>query len=116
MVYAGVPGAPKLGAEIEVLAEFVAILAVIKSMEKWSARDDMQILIIAIFLILASAISSSTLAIGVMLLIFVPLLGYTAMRLQVEGRSGSVSDRSSERSGVRQMPTLAISWAHSSQP
>lgn len=75
----------KVGAEIDVLAEFVAILAVIKSMERWSARDDMQILIIAIFLILASAISSSTLIIGVMLIIFVPLLGYTAMRLQIEG-------------------------------
>jgi hypothetical protein len=75
----------RLGAEIDVLAEFVAILAVIKSLERWSARDDMQILIISIFLVLAAAISSSTLIIGILLLIFVPLLGYTAMRLQIEG-------------------------------
>lgn len=84
VVYAGYR-VLKLGAEIEVLAEFVALIAVIKSMERWSARDDMQMLIIAIFLVLAASISSSTLAIGVMLLIFVPLLGYTAMRLQIEG-------------------------------
>lgn len=73
------------GPEITVLAEFVAILAVLKSLERWTARDDMQLLIVAIFLMLASAISSSSILIGFMLLIFVPLLGYAAMRLQIEG-------------------------------
>lgn len=73
------------GMEIEVLAEFVALLSVIKSLERWSARDDLQVLLVAIFLVLAAIITSSSLAIGVMLLLFVPLLAYTAMALQIEG-------------------------------
>lgn len=74
-----------LGLDIVVFAEFVAMLAVLKTLEKWSARDDMQILLVAIFLVIASAIASNTLVVGVMLFLFIPLLGYTAMRLQIEG-------------------------------
>lgn len=73
------------GPRIEVLAEFVAVLAVIKSLERWSARDDLQMLLVAVFLVLAAIITSSTLLVGFMLVIFLPLLGFTAMSLQIEG-------------------------------
>ena len=73
------------GPKIEVLAEFVAVLAVLKSLERWSPRDDLQMLLVAIFLVLASIISSSMLIVGFMLVLFVPLLCYTAMALQIEG-------------------------------
>lgn len=87
------------GPEITVLAEFVAILAVLKSLERWTARDDMQLLIVAIFLVLASAISSSSILVGFMLLLFIPLLGYGAMRLQIEGalRFGEPKDERLKR-------------------
>lgn len=74
-----------LGPDVAVLAEFVAVLAVIKSLERWSPRDDLQMLLVAIFLVLAAIIESSTILVGVMLLLFVPLLGFTAMALQIEG-------------------------------
>ncbi len=73
------------GPEIEILAEFVAVLAVIKSLERWSARDDLQMLLVAVFLVLAAIITSSMLIVGALLILFVPLLCYTAMALQIEG-------------------------------
>lgn len=93
VVYAGFRVLER-GPEISVLAEFVAILAVLKSLERWTARDDMQLLIVSIFLVLAAAISSNSLVIGLMLLVFIPMLGYSAMRLQIEGalRFGEPSD------------------------
>lgn len=75
----------ELGPDERVLAEFVGVLAVIKSLERWSARDDLQMLLVAIFIVLVAIITSSSIVVGAMLLLFVPLLGYTAMALQIEG-------------------------------
>ena len=77
-----------VGPQIIVLAEFVAVLAAIKSLERWTARDDLQILLVAIFLVLASIITSSSIFVGLLLLIFVPLLAFTTMALQIEGALG----------------------------
>ncbi len=73
------------GPQIWVLAEFVAVLAVIKSLERWSARDDLQIILVSIFLVLASIVASSTLLVGLIVLLFVPLLTFSTMALQIEG-------------------------------
>lgn len=74
-----------LGPDVAVLAEFVAVLALIKSLERWSPRDDLQMLLVAVFLVLAAIIESSSILVGGMLVLFVPLLGFTAMALQIEG-------------------------------
>ncbi|HED54087.1 MAG TPA: DUF3488 domain-containing protein, partial [Phycisphaerales bacterium] len=72
------------GPEIGILADFVAMLAVIKSAERWSAREDGQLLMVSIFLMLASAISSNSLRTGMFFIVYVPLLGYASMVLQID--------------------------------
>ena len=106
----------KNGPEIGILADFVAMLAVIKSFERWSSREDGQMLMVSIFLMLASAISSNSLRTGVFLIVYIPLLGYTAMVLQIDTvRSlGKLRDRVRQRKHRHGQPDAAgpLAWTY----
>ncbi|MEO1585193.1 MAG: DUF3488 and transglutaminase-like domain-containing protein [Planctomycetota bacterium] len=70
------------GFSVELFADFMMLLAVIKGFEPRTPRDDQQILIISVFLALSAAVSSNELGTGALLLLYIASLMHASMRLQ----------------------------------
>lgn len=71
------------GVKVEVVAELVAFIQLIKIGDRRAPRDDAQILALAVFLAIAAMLTSVQLFVGVQLVVFVPLLVATVMLFQL---------------------------------
>ncbi|MEM8756319.1 MAG: DUF3488 and transglutaminase-like domain-containing protein [Planctomycetota bacterium] len=72
------------GFEVRTFAHFMVLLAAIKCFERRTARDDGQLLLISIFVILSTAVSSSELVPGLLTLLYVLFVIIAAMRVQID--------------------------------
>jgi transglutaminase-like putative cysteine protease len=68
---------------VEVIAELVVLIQLIKLGDRRSPRDDAQVLALAVFLAIAAMLTSNQFWVGVQLVAFVPLLIATAMLFQL---------------------------------
>lgn len=68
---------------VEVVAELVAFIQLIKIGDRRAPRDDAQILSLAVFLAIAAMLTSVQVLVGIQLILFVPLLIVTVMLFQL---------------------------------
>ena len=70
------------GLDVTDFCEFVVLIQLIKLFDKRTARDYSQLITLSTFLAIGSVLTSSDIAPGMILLVFIPLLIVTAMRFQ----------------------------------
>lgn len=71
------------GVSVEVIAELVVFIQIIKLCDRRSPRDDAQVISLAIFLAIAAMLTSNQFWVGLQLFAFVPLLIATVMLYQL---------------------------------
>ena len=76
------------GFSVEAFAEFMVMLGAIKCFELRSARDDGQILIVSIFMILCAALGSNEFRTGLLTLAYLFVVLIAAMRIQIDAVDG----------------------------
>ncbi|MEM1072685.1 MAG: DUF3488 and transglutaminase-like domain-containing protein [Planctomycetota bacterium] len=70
--------------QVTLFADFMMILAALKSLERRTPRDDGQLLIVSIFVALSAAVSSNRMGTGVLLVLYLFSLMFAVMRVQVD--------------------------------
>ncbi|MEM1071871.1 MAG: DUF3488 and transglutaminase-like domain-containing protein [Planctomycetota bacterium] len=71
------------GADVAIFAHFMLLLGAVKCFEEHTARDDGQLLIVSIFIVLASVVNSNEFAVGVLTMLYLLLVILAAMHVQV---------------------------------
>ncbi|MBK7406091.1 MAG: DUF3488 domain-containing protein [Phycisphaerales bacterium] len=111
------------GLSVHDFAEFMTWMMVVKAFDRRHAGDDAQLLALSIFLCVASMLLSNGLAIATLSLLYVPLLAYAAMQLQLRlshhrairaARRGLAEGASAPRVRVASSPASARRLALSS--
>ena len=72
------------GFKVGVFSEFVLALLVVKLSDRRSSRDNAQVLLLSIFLIVGAILTSNRLFLGLIIVVFVPVFGATVVRHQIE--------------------------------
>ncbi|MEL6497790.1 MAG: DUF3488 and transglutaminase-like domain-containing protein [Planctomycetota bacterium] len=71
--------------QVTLFADFMMILAALKSLERRTPRDDAQLLVVSIFVALSAAVSSNRMGTGILLVLYLFSLMFAIMRVQVDG-------------------------------
>ncbi|MCH7790687.1 MAG: DUF3488 domain-containing protein [Planctomycetes bacterium] len=71
------------GIVLDRVAELMAILSVIKCFDRTSARDYVELYILSVFLVIATVMTSVRLEVGLILIVYVPVLVVGVMQLQI---------------------------------
>ncbi len=104
--------------EVEAFSEFVTLLLVVKLLDRRAPRDDAQVLTLSSFLAVGAMLTSNTLGVGVLLIVFVPTLMGAVVLQQLDAvarrapgdRFRRVSDGRAARLGRDARRLVAGSW------
>jgi transglutaminase-like putative cysteine protease len=83
-IAAAITATVNLGFRVQTFAAFMIALGAIKAWEPRSPRDDGQLLIVSIFMMLSGAVTSNELVPGLLTLLYIPALIVAAMTIQIE--------------------------------
>lgn len=83
-IAAAITATVNLGFRVQTFAGFMIVLGAIKAWEPRAPRDDGQLLIVSIFMMLSGAVTSNELVPGLLTLLYIPALVGAAMSIQVE--------------------------------
>ncbi|MEM1185637.1 MAG: DUF3488 and transglutaminase-like domain-containing protein [Planctomycetota bacterium] len=72
------------GFEVEVFSEFVTLIAVVKLLDRRSARDDAQVLTLSAFLSVGAMLTSNSFGVGALLFLLLPTLMFTVILQQID--------------------------------
>ncbi len=79
------------GFKVGVFSEFVLALIVVKLVDRRSARDNAQLLLLSVFLVVGAILTSNRLVLGLLILAFVPVFGTTVVQHQIESARQAAS-------------------------
>ncbi len=91
---------------VSTLGQFLVFVLLIKLLDRRAPRDDAQIITLTIFIAVASVLTSGSLPVGVLLIVFVPGVVATAMLWQI--RAGQVMMAADARSNAALAGTDAV--------
>ena len=72
------------GFKVSVFSEFVLALLIVKLTDRRTARDNAQVLLLSVFLVVGAILTSNRLLLGLLILVFVPVFAATVVRHQIE--------------------------------
>ncbi|MGP1272654.1 MAG: transglutaminase family protein [Phycisphaerales bacterium] len=98
----------RVGFDVWIFAHFMILLGAIKCFERRTARDDGQILIVSIFMILAAAVESNELFPGLLTIVYLFLVAIAAMRVQIDAVGDPQPDRAGSLASVSVGAFVAI--------
>ncbi len=90
------------GLGVSLFSEFVAALMVIKLFDRRSSRDNAQVLTLSVFLMIGAVLTSNTLWVGALLLLFIPVIVSAVLWHQL----ARVAERELDARGIRVRPAL----------
>jgi hypothetical protein len=82
--YHVVRGGATGNAVVSDLSEFLIIIQLIKAFDRRTARDDVQFLALTLFVAIGAILTANSLLVGLLLLVYTPLITGAAMALQID--------------------------------
>ncbi len=79
------------GFRVSVFSEFVLALLIVKLVDRRSSRDNAQVLLLSVFLVVGAILTSNRLLLAMLILVFVPVFGATVVRHQIEATREAAS-------------------------
>ncbi|MEM0984535.1 MAG: DUF3488 and transglutaminase-like domain-containing protein, partial [Planctomycetota bacterium] len=77
---------------VTVFADFVALLLTTKMLDRRRARDAAQVITLSIFLVIGAILSSNSIEVGLLMLLFIFVCGYTFMVFQIVAASEAAGE------------------------
>lgn len=102
------------GFKVSVFSEFVLALLIVKLVDRRSARDNAQVLLLSVFLVVGAILTSNRLLLGLLILAFVPVFAATVVRHQIETAREAASTlgvaEPARRSPVERLDFRRLVW------